>query len=149
MRGVSRSTERSVALLEPGETSRRLPAYVVGMEKVNLAEKLALFQEHFTPRIVGDLNENHVKLVKVLGEFVWHSHEAEDEMFLVVRGRLRICFRDGDVDLGENEFLIVPKGVEHKPMADEEAHVLLIEPKTTVNTGDAPGPRTVAEPERI
>ncbi len=119
------------------------------MEKVNLAEKLALFQEHFTPRIVGDLNENHVKLVKVLGEFVWHSHEAEDEMFLVVRGRLRICFRDGDVDLGENEFLIVPKGVEHKPMADEEAHVLLIEPKTTVNTGDAPGPRTVAEPERI
>ena len=131
------------------ESGVAFPAYLVGMEKINLAEKFALFQEHFTPKIVGELNENHVKLVRVLGEFVWHSHEAEDEMFLVVKGRLRICFRDGDVELRENEFLIVPKGVEHKPMADEEAHVLLIEPKTTVNTGDAPGPRTVAAPERI
>ncbi len=119
------------------------------MEKVNLAEKLALFREHFTPKIVGDLNENHVKVVKVLGEFVWHSHENEDEMFLVVKGRLRICFRDRDVDLRENEFLIVPKGVEHKPMADVETHVLLIEPRTTVNTGNAPGERTVADLERI
>ncbi|MEP7132866.1 MAG: cupin domain-containing protein [Acidobacteriota bacterium] len=119
------------------------------MQKINLPQKLALFDDHFHPRIVADLNENHVKLVKVLGEFVWHSHEAEDEMFLVVKGRLRICFRDGDVELAENEFLVVPKGVEHKPMAEEEAHVLLIEPKTTVNTGNAPGERTVAAPERI
>ncbi|MEO8191486.1 MAG: cupin domain-containing protein [Acidobacteriota bacterium] len=119
------------------------------MQKISLPQKLALFDDHFQPRIVADLNENHVKLVKVLGEFVWHSHEAEDEMFLVVKGRLRICFRDGDVELAENEFLVVPKGVEHKPMAEEEAHVLLIEPKTTVNTGNAPGERTVAAPLRI
>ncbi|MEP6767818.1 MAG: cupin domain-containing protein [Acidobacteriota bacterium] len=119
------------------------------MNKINLAQKLSLFHEPFTPKIVGDLNDNHVKLVKVLGEFVWHSHEAEDEMFLVVKGRLTICFRDGDVELSENEMLIVPKGVEHKPVAMEEAHVLLIEPKTTVNTGDSPGERTVPAPERI
>ncbi|MDQ2870615.1 MAG: cupin domain-containing protein [Acidobacteriota bacterium] len=119
------------------------------MNKINLAEKLALFQEHFKPKIVGDLNDNHVKLVKVLGDFVWHSHEAEDEMFLVVKGRLTISFRDGDVELTENEMLIVPKGVEHKPFAREEAHVLLIEPKTTVNTGNSPGERTVAAAERI
>jgi len=119
------------------------------MNKISLAEKLALFQEHFKPKIVGDLNDNHVKLVKVLGDFVWHSHEAEDEMFLVVKGRLTISFRDGDVELSENEMLIVPKGVEHKPFAREEAHVLLIEPKTTVNTGNSPGERTVAAPERI
>ena len=119
------------------------------MEKINLAEKLSLFEEHFSPKIVGDLNDNHVKLVKVLGEFVWHSHEAEDEMFLVVKGRLTISFRDGDVELSENEMLIVPKGVEHRPLAREEAHVLLIEPKTTVNTGNSPGERTVPAPERI
>ncbi|MCA1580098.1 MAG: cupin domain-containing protein [Acidobacteria bacterium] len=119
------------------------------MNKINLAQKLALFHEPFTPKIVGDLNDNHVKLVKVLGDFVWHSHDAEDEMFLVVKGRLTICFRDGNVELAENEMLIVPKGVEHKPFAREEAHVLLIEPKTTVNTGNAPGERTVPAPERI
>ena len=118
------------------------------MEKVSLAEKLALFQEHWSPKIVGDLNENHVKLVKVLGEFVWHKHDLEDEMFLVVKGRLTIRFRERDVELAENEMLIVPRGVEHLPVAREEAHVLLVEPRTTVNTGDAGGPRTVL-PERI
>ena len=119
------------------------------MEKINLAQKLALFREHWSPKIVGDLNENHVKLVKLLGEFVWHKHELEDEMFLVVKGRLTIRFRNGEVELSENEMLIVPRGVEHLPVAREEAHVLLVEPKSTVNTGDAPGPRTVAVPERI
>lgn len=119
------------------------------MEKINLTEKLALFGEHWSPKIVGDLNENHVKLVKLLGEFVWHKHDLEDEMFLVVKGRLTIRFRSGEVELSENEMLIVPRSVEHLPVAREEAHVLLIEPKSTVNTGDAPGPRTVAAPERI
>ncbi|HXM80236.1 MAG TPA: cupin domain-containing protein [Thermoanaerobaculia bacterium] len=119
------------------------------MEKINLAEKLSRIHDHWSPKIVADLNENHVKLVKLKGEFVWHKHEAEDEMFLVVSGRIRILFRGHDVDLAENEMLVVPRGVEHMPVAEEEAHVLLVEPKTTVNTGDAGGPRTVPAPERI
>ena len=119
------------------------------MEKINLAEKLSRVHDYWTPKIVADLNENHVKLVKLKGEFVWHKHEAEDEMFLVVSGRIRIRFRGRDVDLAENEMLVVPKGVEHMPVAEEEAHVLLVEPKSTVNTGDAGGPRTVPVPERI
>ena len=119
------------------------------MEKVNLAEKLSRFQDHFSPRIVGDLNDHQVKVVKLLGEFLWHKHDAEDEMFLVVKGRMTIRFRDGDVDLSPGEMIIVPKGVEHMPVAREEAHVVLIEPKTTLNTGDAGGARTVAHPERI
>ena len=119
------------------------------MEKVNLAEKLSRFQDHFSPRIVGDLNDHQVKVVKLQGEFLWHKHDAEDEMFLVVKGRMTIRFRDGDVDLSPGEMIIVPKGVEHMPVAREEAHVVLIEPKTTLNTGDAGGARTVAHPERI
>jgi mannose-6-phosphate isomerase-like protein (cupin superfamily) len=119
------------------------------MEKINLAEKLSRVHDYWSPKIVADLNENHVKLVKLKGEFVWHRHEAEDEMFLVVSGRMRIRFRGHDVDLAENEMLVVPKGVEHMPVAEEEAHVLLVEPKTTVNTGNAGGPRTVPAPERI
>jgi len=119
------------------------------MEKVNLAEKLSRFQEHFSPKVVGDLNDHQVKVVKLQGEFLWHKHDAEDEMFLVVKGRMTIRFRDGDVDLSPGEMIIVPKGVEHMPVAREEAHVVLIEPKTTLNTGDAGGARTVAHPERI
>jgi mannose-6-phosphate isomerase-like protein (cupin superfamily) len=119
------------------------------MEKINLAEKLSRVHDYWNPKIVADLNENHVKLVKLKGEFVWHKHEGEDEMFLVVSGNIRIRFRGHDVDLAENEMLVVPKGVEHMPVAEEEAHVLLVEPKTTVNTGNAGGPRTVPAPERI
>lgn len=112
------------------------------MEKVILAQKLAMFHDHWHPRIVGELNDSHVKLVKVQGEFVWHQHDDEDELFLVLHGRLCIQFRDHDVWLEPGEFLIVPKGVEHRPTASEEAHLLLLEPKTTVNTGTAGGERT-------
>ncbi len=120
-----------------------------GMQKINLAEKLALFSDPFSPKIVGDLNDHQVKLVKLRGEFVWHKHDTEDEMFLVVGGKINIRFRDGDVDLGPGEMIIVPKGVEHMPVADEEASVMLIEPASTLNTGDAGGLRTVERLERI
>ena len=119
------------------------------MEKINLAEKLSLFQDHYSPRIVGDLNDHQVKLVKLKGEFLWHKHDAEDEMFLIVNGRLTIRFRDGDVDLSPGEMIIVPRGVEHMPVAREECAIMLIEPATTLNTGDAGGERTVAKLERI
>ena len=119
------------------------------MQKINLAQKLSLFQDHYHPKIVGDLNDHQVKLVKLRGEFVWHKHDTEDEMFLVVAGRMTIRFRDGDVDLAPGEMIIVPKGVEHMPVAEEEASVMLIEPATTLNTGDAGGVRTVANLDRI
>ncbi len=119
------------------------------MEKVNLDEKFALFDEHWRPRIVGELNGQHVKLVKFRGEFVWHHHDAEDELFLVVRGTFRMDFRDRSVTLKAGEFLIVPRGVEHRPVADEEVEVLLFEPAGTVNKGSAGGERTVNELERI
>jgi mannose-6-phosphate isomerase-like protein (cupin superfamily) len=118
-------------------------------EKVNLAHKFSLFSDHWSPKIAGELNDSYVKLVKLQGEFVWHHHETEDELFLVVKGRLRIHFRDHHVDLEENELLIVPKGVEHKPEAETEAWVLLLEPKTTLNTGNVQNERTVAELGRI
>jgi mannose-6-phosphate isomerase-like protein (cupin superfamily) len=117
-------------------------------QKVVLAEKLSLFSEHFRPKIVGELNDAYVKVVKLQGEFVWHHHEAEDEMFLVVKGRFHIKFRDGEVALDPGELLIVPKGVEHCPYATEEAHVVLLEPKSTVNTGNVESDRTAA-PEWI
>src|SRR5258705_10617289 len=104
--------------------------------KVNLAQKFGRFQEVYQPKIAGELNDSYVKLVKVKGEFVWHQHEAEDEMFLVVRGRLTIRLRDGNVTLEPGEFLIVPRGVEHCPVAAEETHIVLLEPKSTLNTGD-------------
>ena len=122
---------------------------VILVGKVNLAEKLSLFQEHWQPRIVGELNGQHVKLVKLLGEFVWHKHDHEDELFLVVKGRFRMEYRDREVWLEEGEFLIVPRGVEHRPVAEEEVHVLLFEPAGTLNTGDVKEERTVREPERI
>lgn len=119
------------------------------MDKVNLAEKLRLFSEHWSPKIVGDVNDFHVKLVKLQGEFVWHRHEREDELFLVVAGRLRMQFRDRTVELGPGEFIVVPHGVEHCPAADAECHVLLLEPKSTLNTGDTASERTVSDLERI
>lgn len=106
------------------------------MKKVKLTEKFDLFEEHWSPKIVGELNGQHVKLAKLKGEFVWHKHDREDEMFLVVKGKLKIEFREETVTLEEGEFLIVPRGVEHKPVADEEVHVMLFEPQGTVNTGD-------------
>ena len=119
------------------------------MEKVNVVEKLRLFSDHWHPRIVGELNGQYVKLAKVKGEFDWHRHADEDELFLVVSGSLSIKLRDRDVPLEEGEFLIVPRGVEHKPVAETEAHVLLFEPKSTLNTGDEHTERTVEDLEWI
>jgi mannose-6-phosphate isomerase-like protein (cupin superfamily) len=119
------------------------------MEKVNLAGKLALLHEHWSPRIVGELNGQLVKLVKFQGAFVWHHHEHEDEMFLVVKGRFRMEFRDRHVWLEEGEFLIVPRNVEHRPVAEEDAHVLLFEPASTLNTGNIRGERTIDNPAWI
>ncbi|HUJ73463.1 MAG TPA: cupin domain-containing protein [bacterium] len=118
-------------------------------EKVNLREKFAAFHDQWSPKIVGEVNDAHVKLVKLQGEFVWHRHEREDELFLVVKGRMVIHLRDRDVNLGEGEFFIVPRGVEHKPEAREECWALLLEPKGTLNTGNVVNERTVAELERI
>lgn len=106
------------------------------MKKVNLSDKLSQFEDHWNPRIVGELNDQHVKLAKFLGDFPWHSHEFEDEMFLVVKGSIEIQFRDKIVILEEGEFIIVPRGVEHRPVAKEEAHVMLFEPASTINTGN-------------
>jgi mannose-6-phosphate isomerase-like protein (cupin superfamily) len=119
------------------------------IEKVNLAEKLAMFHTQWSPRIVGELNGQHVKLVRFQGEFVWHHHDDEDELFLVVKGRFRMEFRDREVWLEEGEFLIVPRGVEHRPVAEEEVQVLLFEPASTLNTGNVRGERTVHDLERI
>jgi mannose-6-phosphate isomerase-like protein (cupin superfamily) len=118
-------------------------------EKVNLREKFGSFAERWSPKIAGEVNDSAVKLVKIQGEFLWHHHEKEDELFLVVRGRLTIRFRKGDVELEEGDFLIVPKGLEHMPVADEEAWILLFEPKTTLNTGNVVNERTVADLEKI
>jgi mannose-6-phosphate isomerase-like protein (cupin superfamily) len=119
------------------------------IEKVNISEKLGLFDELWSPKIIGEVNDSHVKLSKLKGEFVWHHHEAEDELFLVVKGRLVIKLRDGQVELGEGEFVVIPKGVEHLPVAEEETHVLLLEPKTTLNTGNVTNERTVENLERL
>ncbi|TME13056.1 MAG: cupin domain-containing protein [Chloroflexi bacterium] len=119
------------------------------MEKVNLNQKFSQFQDYWQPKIAGELNDNYIKLVKLKGEFVWHQHETEDELFLVVKGTLLIKLRDRDIQLQEGEFVIIPKGVEHLPIADEEAHVLLLEPKTTLNTGNIQNERTVSNLKRI
>jgi len=120
------------------------------MEPVNLKEKFDLFRDYWSPKIVGELNDAYVKVVKLKGEFVWHHHETEDELFLVVDGRLRMQFRDGDRDVGPGEFIIVPKGIEHCPFTlSDEVHVVLLEPKTTVNTGNVEDERTVAREERL
>ena len=119
------------------------------MQKVNLANKLAQFTEHWSPKIVGTVDDYEIKLVKLQGDFVWHAHDNEDEMFLVVEGRMTIRLRDGAVDLAPGEFFVVPKGVEHQPTAAEECQVLLFERKGVVNTGQVEDARTVREPERL
>ena len=106
------------------------------MNKVNIDEKLSLFSEYWDPKIIGELNGQYVKLVKFKGEFAWHKHDIEDEMFYVLKGKFNMEYRDKTVEIRENEFVIVPKGVEHKPVAEEEASVMLFEPKTILNTGD-------------
>jgi len=113
-------------------------------DKTNLSEKLSLFTELWSPRIVGEVNGLQVKLARLHGEFVWHAHEKEDELFLVLKGTLRMKFRDREVPVGPGELIIVPRGTEHCPVADEEVHVLLVEPASTVNTGTAGGERTRA-----
>lgn len=119
------------------------------MEKVNLEQKFNLFSEHWSPKIVGELNGQHVKLVKFKGEFVWHKHDNEDELFFVVKGNFNMEFRDRTVLVKENEFLIVPKGIEHRPVADEEVSVMLFEPATTLNTGDTESKLTKSILDRI
>lgn len=119
------------------------------MQKVNLALKFSQFSELWSPKIVGELNGQLVKLVKVKGEFVWHHHQAEDELFLVVRGRLDMHLRDGVVPIHEGEFYIVPRGVEHKPVAEEETHIMLFEPASTLNTGNIRNERTRDQLERM
>ena len=119
------------------------------IEKVSIAEKFSLFDEHWQPKIVGELNGQHVKLVKFLGEFVWHHHDDEDEMFMVHRGRFRMEFRDRVVELRAGDFIIVSRGVDHRPVADEEVEVILFEPATTLNTGNITNERTVPVLDRI
>jgi len=119
------------------------------MEKVNLHQKFKLFSEFWTPKIAGELNDQYVKLAKTKGEFVWHTHDAEDEFFLVVKGSLTIRLRDRDIQLNEGEFFIVPRGVEHKPFSEKEAHVLVFEPKVTLHTGSEKTDLTVEELEWI
>jgi mannose-6-phosphate isomerase-like protein (cupin superfamily) len=119
------------------------------IQKVDLSEKLRSFSEQWSPKVIGEVANCHVKLVKFQGEFVWHSHEAEDELFLVLSGSFTMKLRDQEITVGEGELLIVPRGVEHQPVAAEEASVLLFEPMTTVNTGAVRSERTILEPQRI
>jgi len=119
------------------------------MPKVNIAEKFALFADHWSPKVVGAVDDYEVKLVKLKGDFVWHAHAGADEMFLVVAGRLTIRLRDGAVDLGPGEFFVVPKGVEHQPTASEECQVMLFEHKGVINTGDVEEARTLRHLERL
>jgi mannose-6-phosphate isomerase-like protein (cupin superfamily) len=119
------------------------------METVNLREKFALFSDYCNPRILGAVNDCDIKAVKLKGEFIWHHHDNEDELFLVICGTLRMKFRDHETIVREGEFVIVPRGVEHCPVADDEVHILLIEPKSTLNTGNIQNERTVAQLEHI
>jgi len=118
-------------------------------KSINLQEKFAKFSEHWSPKIIGQMNNYHFKIAKVQGEFVWHDHKETDEMFLVVKGQLEIHFRDGRVNLSEGEMFVVPKGVEHKPVAQDECQILLIEPAGTVNTGEVIDDKTVTTTEWI
>ena len=123
------------------------------MEKVNLAQKFSTIADYYNPRIAGEINDSYVKLVKLKGEFVWHHHDVEDELFFVVKGTLRMLWKEGgherETRVSPGEFLIMPHGVEHKPVADEEVHLMLLEPKTTLNTGNLRNERTVADLQRI
>lgn len=118
-------------------------------QSVNLREKFQQIGDYWSPKIVGELNGQHVKLAKLKGEFVWHHHADEDELFLVVKGRLLMKLRDRDVWINEGEFYVVPKGVEHLPVAEQECHILLLEPSGTLNTGNLRNERTVEKPERL
>ena len=113
------------------------------MDKVNLSEKFSLFRDHWNPRIIGEVNDCYLKAVKFKGEFVWHHHDQEDEMFMVIKGSFVMKLEDRDIQLNEGEFIVIPRGVEHMPVADEEVEILLIEPKTTLNTGNLKNERTV------
>ena len=119
------------------------------MEKVNIIEKLSLFDDYWNPKIIGELNGQHVKVTKFKGEFIWHNHETEDELFLVIKGQLTIKLREKDIVLYEGEFFIVPHGIEHKPVSAEEVHILMFEPATTLNTGNIKNERTILEPPTI
>jgi mannose-6-phosphate isomerase-like protein (cupin superfamily) len=119
------------------------------METVNLQQKFAKFSEHYKPHVIGEVNDCYVKVVKLKGEFIWHHHDREDELFLVVKGTLRMQFRDHESIIHEGEFVIVPRKVDHKPVADEEVHLVLIEPKSTLNTGNVTNERTVARLDTI
>jgi mannose-6-phosphate isomerase-like protein (cupin superfamily) len=119
------------------------------MQAVNLADKLSKFQDYWNPRVIGEINDCQVKAVKLRGEFIWHHHHTEDELFLVVKGTLRMRFRDHETIVREGEFVIVPHGVEHLPVADEEVHIILLEPKSTLNTGNITNEKTVRQLERI
>jgi mannose-6-phosphate isomerase-like protein (cupin superfamily) len=119
------------------------------MRKINIKQSMDSFTEMWSPKIVGEVNDSYVKLVKFQGEFVWHHHEQEDEMFLVVKGRMLMKLRDEDITVDEGEFIIIPRGVEHMPVAQEETHVLLFEPRSTLNTGNVQNERTVANLERL
>jgi mannose-6-phosphate isomerase-like protein (cupin superfamily) len=119
------------------------------IKKINISQKLSQFKDHWNPRIIGELNQQHVKLAKIKGEFIWHKHEDEDEMFLVLKGTLKIEFRDRTETIQENEIIIVPKGVEHKPIAEEEVSIMLFEPATTINTGALENERTRKNLESI
>ena len=119
------------------------------MNTINLKDKFSCFSDYCNPRVIGEVNDCHVKAVKLKGEFIWHHHDHEDELFLVVKGTLRMQFRDHESIIREGEFVIVPRKVEHKPVADEEVHIVLIEPKSTLNTGNVTNERTVARLESI
>jgi mannose-6-phosphate isomerase-like protein (cupin superfamily) len=121
----------------------------MALEKVNIREKLNLFTDHWSPKILGELNGQQVKAVKLRGEFVWHHHEHEDELFLVIKGTLKMEFRDRTAEIGEGEFIIVPRGVEHRPVAENEVEILLFEPASTLNTGNVVNERTKKELEKI
>jgi mannose-6-phosphate isomerase-like protein (cupin superfamily) len=119
------------------------------MDKVNISEKFSQFHDYYNPRIVGELNGQHVKATKLKGEFIWHHHDHEDELFLVIKGKLKMELRDKIVEINEGEFLIVPRGVEHKPVAEEEVHILLFEPASTLNTGNIENEKTRKQLEKI
>ena len=126
-----------------------MPFREQAMETVNLKDKFGKFRDYWKPRVIGEVNDCQVKAVKLKGEFIWHHHDNEDELFLVVKGTLRMKFRDHEAVVREGEFVIVPRGVEHLPVADEEVHIVLIEPRTTLNTGNIQNERTVSQLERI
>ncbi|MBL0698186.1 cupin domain-containing protein [Comamonas sp. JC664] len=145
----SRRRVNPARAVESAVPARALDAPTPEVDKVNLAQKLALFSEHWSPKVVGELNGQHVRLARLHGPFVWHHHESEDELFLVLHGHLRMELRERTVDVGPGEFIIIPRGVEHRPVAEEEVHVLLFEPASTLNTGDVREARTAEQLQHL